>query len=372
MDTSKYTQQLTALTAMSNKYGADPAYVLAGGGNTSFKCPEYLWIKGSGTSLATIKPEDFVVMDRTLLAAMWTNAYPEKEADRESAVLEDMMAARIPGESRRPSVETLLHDLFPQQYVLHVHPALVNGLTCSVEGKAAMERLFTDAVWVDACKPGYILALECKKVMDARKAATGVDVQLLFLENHGIFFAADTVEELDILAARVMDTLGAQIKTAPDLRESAYDPSRVQAVTDELRKLYGQDGAAVVTFLANRQILAYDPATESLSPDHIVYAKAKQLALPAGIDNAGIRERFETFTAENGYQPKIVFAEGLGMFSCGKDEKEAVTAQAVMLDAIKVVAYAESFGGVSPMPAFLIDFIINWEVERYRSSVSLK
>ena len=38
---------------------------------------------------------------------------------------------------------------------------------------------------------------------------------------------------------------------------------------------------------------------------------------------------------------------------------------------IKVVAYAESFGGVSPMPEFLIDFIVNWKVESYRSKVSL-
>ena len=29
------TKQLAALAAMSNKYGADPAYVLTGGGNTS-------------------------------------------------------------------------------------------------------------------------------------------------------------------------------------------------------------------------------------------------------------------------------------------------------------------------------------------------
>jgi len=36
-----------------------------------------------------------------------------------------------------------------------------------------------------------------------------------------------------------------------------------------------------------------------------------------------------------------------------------------------VVAYAESFGGVSPMPEFLIDFIVNWKVESYRSKVSL-
>ena len=31
----------------------------------------------------------------------------------------------------------------------------------------------------------------------------------------------------------------------------------------------------------------------------------------------------------------------------------------------------ETFGGVQPMPAFLIDFIVNWEVESYRSKVKL-
>lgn len=370
MEAKNYAKQLAALAAMSNKYGADPAYVLAGGGNTSFKCKEYLWIKGSGTALATIQPQDFVVMDRALLSAMWSKAYPADEAARESAVLEDMMAARVPGESRRPSVETLLHDLFPQQYVLHVHPALVNGLTCAKGGKAAMEKLFADAVWVDACKPGYILALECKKMMDARKAESGKDIQLLFLENHGIFFAADTVEELDVLAEQVMASLKAQTLREPDLAEIPQDAGKVQPIADALQALYGQDSA--VCFLSNREILSYDPATESLSPDHIVYAKAKQLVLPAGADAAQLKTLFEAFTAENGYQPKIVFAEGLGMFACGSNAKEAATAQAVMLDAIKVVAYAESFGGVSPMPAFLIDFIINWEVERYRSSVSLK
>ena len=68
MKVTGFTQQLNELAAMSNKYGANPEYVLAGGGNTSFKSDDYLWIKGSGTSLATIKGEDFVVMERALLA----------------------------------------------------------------------------------------------------------------------------------------------------------------------------------------------------------------------------------------------------------------------------------------------------------------
>ena len=371
MKVTGYTEQLNALAAMSNKYGANPEYVLAGGGNTSFKCDDYLWIKGSGTSLATIKGEDFVVLERNLLAQMWNAQYPADEAEREAAVLEDMMDARIKGENRRPSVETLLHDLFPQKYILHVHPAIVNGITCSNEGKAAMERLFPEAVWVDACKPGYILALECKQVMDAYKAANGKDCNLLFLQNHGIFFAGDSAEEVGELAEKTMETLKAAVKRQPALEEIEYDLQKVVAISPVLRALYGEGQPATVKFLANKEILGYDPTTEALSPDHIVYCKAKQLIIPADADGDKIKELFDAFVAANGYKPKIAFVEGLGMFACGMTMKEAVTAQTVMLDAVKVVAYAESFGGVSPMPQFLIDFIVNWEVESYRSKVSL-
>ena len=366
-----YTEKLAALAAMSNKYGANPEYVLAGGGNTSFKSTDRLWIKGSGTALATIKPQDFVVLERDALAQMWTAAYPEEEAAREAAVLQDMMDARIKGETRRPSVETLLHDLFPQQYILHVHPAIVNGITCSAEGEAAMKRLFPDAVWVDACKPGYILALDCKKKMDAFKKATGKDCNLLFLQNHGIFFAGETTEELDVLAEGTMATLAAAIQYQPQMEELEYDIEKVVAISPVLRALYGENQPATVKFTVNPEILAYDPATKSMSPDHIVYAKAKQLILPADVDGDGVKAAFDAFVAENGYKPKIAFVEGLGMFSCGMNMKEAVTAQTVMLDAIKVVAYTKSFGGVSAMPAFLIDFIVNWEAESYRSKVSL-
>lgn len=367
----KYEKQLAALAAMSNKYGGNPEYVLAGGGNTSFKSEDLLWVKGSGTALATIKAEDFVVLSRERLDAMWTVDYPVEEETREAKVLEDMMSARIEGENRRPSVETLLHNLFPQQYILHVHPTIVNGLTCAKEGKTAAKQLFPQAVWVDACKPGYILAMECKKVMSAYKQETGRDCDLMFLENHGVFFAADTVEQLDVLAETVMSTLKNTVKRNPDLNEVSVDEQKIAAVCDILSALYGMDQQAYVKFLTNKEILSYNPATKSLSPDHIVYAKAKQLTVSANADKDTIVKLFDKFTAENGHKPKIVFVENLGMFACGMTENEATTALTVMWDAIKVVAYTESFGGVSPMPEFLIDFIVNWEVESYRSKVSL-
>ena len=64
---------LETITALSVKYGSDPAYVLAGGGNTSVKDEKYLYVKPSGVALAKIKPENFVKMDRALIEKIFTH-----------------------------------------------------------------------------------------------------------------------------------------------------------------------------------------------------------------------------------------------------------------------------------------------------------
>ena len=360
--------QLKALAEMSNKYGSDSEYVLAGGGNTSFKNDEFLFIKGSGTALATIKPDEFVKMERSLLAEIRTKKYSDVEAQCEAEVLEDMMNARVKGETRRPSVETVLHDLLEYKYVLHLHPASVNGITCSQSGAETIARLFPSAVWVANSKPGYTLAMLCMKTLEEGKAKTGVCPNLIFLENHGVFFAADTTEELDVIVADVMGKIKAEIKASPDFTPVEYDVDKVTAVAPVLRMLVGEGEAASVIFSTSKAVLDYDPETKSFTPDHIVYCKAAPLILADGDDVAA---KFNEYKAANGYAPKIAYYRGLGMFAMADTYKNAKTAEIVFQDAIKISVFAKSSGGVSTMPEWLETFIINWEVESYRAKVSL-
>ncbi|MDR2303812.1 MAG: class II aldolase/adducin family protein, partial [Treponema sp.] len=74
---------LEELAEISRFYGADPEYVIAGGGNTSFKDDDYLYIKASGTSLAGLGSGDFVKMDREKLGQIWEKQYPEESESRE-------------------------------------------------------------------------------------------------------------------------------------------------------------------------------------------------------------------------------------------------------------------------------------------------
>jgi len=57
-------KELEELVEISQFYGRDNRFVIAGGGNTSYKNAEKIWVKASGSSLATITEEGFAILDR--------------------------------------------------------------------------------------------------------------------------------------------------------------------------------------------------------------------------------------------------------------------------------------------------------------------
>ena len=59
--------EIKQLIRISQFYGSDSRYVIAGGGNTSYKNADKLWVKASGHALATITEEGFAVLDRNKL-----------------------------------------------------------------------------------------------------------------------------------------------------------------------------------------------------------------------------------------------------------------------------------------------------------------
>jgi rhamnose utilization protein RhaD (predicted bifunctional aldolase and dehydrogenase)/NAD(P)-dependent dehydrogenase (short-subunit alcohol dehydrogenase family) len=368
---------LRNLVEMSNRYGADEAYVLAGGGNTSYKENGILYVKSSGTQLSDIKAEQFVKMDMAKLQAMLSKQYPESDDEREAEALSDMFAARLAGEEgKRPSVEAILHALFPYKYVLHVHPALVNGLTCGAEGGKHCRQLFGEkTVWVGLTKPGYILSAVCKKIFDAKHAETGIYPQNVILQNHGIFIAADTVCEIDEMMANTMKTLTAHINRQPDFSCREFDKDAACDTVPALRMLYSSEGKAAAVFCANSETTVFvsseatfNKLLKPFTPDHIVYCKDEPLFI-ANKDE--MKQKIDDYKTRKGYLPKIVAVQGLGFVALGASKKEAETAKTLFLDAMKIAVYAESFGGILPLTDEMTDFIVNWEVEQYRGKAAV-
>lgn len=368
---------LEQLVEMSNRYGRDPQFTLAGGGNTSYKQDGTLYVKGSGAGLATIQDGGFVRMRMDELLAMLEREYPRGDAEREAAALTDMMAAKLPGqEHMRPSVECILHALFPYRFVLHLHPALVNGLTCGKNGAAECGALFGDeAVWVPLTKPGYILGKVCYDAFARYRAAHGADPKILLMQNHGLIVAADTVTEVDALMEKIMAALRAKIQREPNLAEGEAPPA-AEELAPALRMLYAaRMGTAAAAFCANPEILAFAaddstvrPLLLPFTPDQIVYCKGSPLYIAPEED---IPAKFAAFVDAHGYAPKVAIVKGVGFFGLGASRKEADIAVQLFNDALKMAVYAESFGGPLPLTKEFADFILNWEVENYRSKTSL-
>lgn len=348
---------LSALVSMSNRYGANPAYVLAGGGNTSVKEDDCMYVKASGTKLATITEEGFVPVSRRALHATMEKNYPKSDKEREAAFLLDVQASRIlPGETRRPSVEALLHALFPQKYVLHIHPAKLNGLTCSTEGETAARKLFgDDVIWIPLCRPGYVLGSLCWEAMNSYKAAHGKDADTILLQNHGVFVAADTLEEIDALFAKVYTTITAKISCEPDLTPvCTVDDTLCEKVAAAAGYPYALHCGSTEAVKLSRSKDAAAPLLRPFTPDHIVACGAYPLYAETADDVIS--------TGKN----RVIILKDHGYFALGEDRRSAEIVASLVNDAMCIAISSDAFGGPLHMTEEMTDFITNWEAESYR------
>lgn len=372
---------LAELVDISRRVGEDPEWVLAGGGNTSFKDEQFLYVKASGYQLATITEDGFARMDRARLQAIWDKEYPTDVPPREATALDDLMAARVPGEERRPSVETLMHELFPFSFVIHTHPAIVNGLTCSQDGAAMTPELFGGrALWMPVVNPGYVLAVRMREAADRYATQHGAFPRIVLIQNHGLVVAGNTVAQIDETHELILSIMRSAIGRAPDANGiKPDDPDATErwqaAVVAALPE------QTTVRFLVNNEIRRLTASAEvferirlPFSPDHIVYAGPELLYLTgdvnAGTEADAVASAVADYRARHEMDPKVMAIGGVGCFAVGPSEKAARASELLFRDAIKVATYAEAFGGPSPLPNREIAFIRDWEVEKFRTQQS--
>lgn len=386
-------KQIEDLIAISRKFGHDSRFVIAGGGNTSYKDENRLWVKASGHALATITEDGFAVLDRALLNEMGEKAYNEDTAIREEQVKNDLSVACIT-KDRRPSVETSLHNCMGFAFVVHLHPTLVNGLMCSVNAEAACKEIFPDALYIEYTDPGYTLFKKVYDRIKAYKAEKGKEPQVIFLQNHGIFVGGDTTAEIEGIYSEVLGKLEAKVAALPE-----GDTAVSETVTDvvpAIRQMLSRSERGFKTLKVTKNALVdffidgcsvtstgsvtdcpgksgFDKIAKPFTPDIIVYCKSSYIFIEAESDEEILKqaeEEIEAFVSGKGYTPKVLLIKGIGLIAVGDSSRNAQIITDVFTDAMKIAFYAQSFGGEHPMERAWIDFIDNWEVENYRRKVA--
>lgn len=347
---------LSIIVELSHKFGTEE-YVKGGGGNTSVKDENTLSVKPSGTCLRELTESSFVEMDRKKLARLYEIETPKQPSQRESLVKDVMAEAVISDKNARASVEAPLHNSLKAKFVVHTHPAIVNGMLCGKEGEKFCREFFPEALWIDYIDPGYTLCMKVRELIKKYEDINGKEPEIIFLKNHGVFVSGNSSKEIELAYDNIFSTLNAfydQKNLSSDLEICPLDTDRSEKVKKQILETSTKYGFDHITVSGG-----FDYTNGPLTPDHIVYAKSYYLC------HEHTAEAFEGFKNKHGYFPHVVCFDNM-VFGLGKTDNKASLALQFAIDAALVKKLTSAFGGVQYMSNQAREFIENWEVESYR------
>ncbi len=379
---------LDQLVLASHLLGANRAVSNFGGGNTSAKGTttdhagrevRTMWVKGSGSDLATMGPEHFT-------ALRLDEVEPLMERDEMSD--EDMVAylarCQLDPTAPRASIETLLHAFVPAPHVHHTHPDGINVLAGTAEGERLVHECFGDeAVWIPYIRPGFTLS---KQVAEAVRPG----VKLVVLAKHGLIVWGDTAEEayrrtievINQAVAFVNERTGERFggrKLSPGGSLEDLLPAIRGAVSSERAKVLTVDTSdRVMEFVCSEQA-AQLVTVGAPCPDHLVHTKRLPLWIPRDQTDRiaelaqAYREDYQAYFEANadGDEPgdpdaRIILVEGMGMVAAGTTVKASKISRDLYHRAIEVMAGAEALGefvSLDAVESFAIEY---WPLELYK------
>ena len=371
------------LVQISRYYGQRKDYVIAGGGNTSWKDDKFLYIKASGISLSTITENGFCILDRGALDAIPLMEFSNDSAIREEQVKNALMESRVnPDSGLRPSVETSLHNLFEYAFVVHTHPTLVNALMCSKDAARITKELFGDkALFIPYSDPGFMLfTIIRKKILEYRKQK-GHDPQVVFIQNHGVFVAANSTDEIQGLYQGIESAIMRSISQMPDTRRLPVSDTitglipavRMLLSTDTVQLVRALNSPIIEKFITDKG--QFDKISVPFTPDQMVYCQSEYLFIEntaSFVEMLGeIGSKVEEYRKRRGVNPKLIFIRDEGVLVIDKTGVALDYLADIVLDFVQIAALTENFGGAHPMTTDQVSFIESWEVENYRKKVSL-
>jgi len=369
----------------SRLLGANSNLVLHGGGNTSVKGVsknifgeevETLFVKGSGSDLATIEAKDFVAVR---MDAMLKLSRLEKLSDIDMA-RELKLASLDPG-APAPSVEAILHALIPHRFVDHTHADAIVTITNTADGEARIHEIYGDEVIVlPYVMPGFDLAKLCAEVFP--KQATPRTIGMVLM-NHGIFSFGDSAqqayERMIALVGRAEAYLN---KNAPLTQIADIEPQADWLALAALRKnisalagfpllLRSCSSATTLAFARHpnaASITQRGPAT----PDHVI--RTKRLPL-FGRDVEAYAQAYQDSFEKNAKQakqpltmldpaPRVIVDAEFGLVSAGRSARDTQIVEDIYLHTQDIILRGEQLGGYRALGEADLFSMEYWDLEQ--------
>ncbi|GER85739.1 putative oxidoreductase YuxG [Thermogemmatispora aurantia] len=401
------TDEVALLLYRSHLLGRDRSLANWGGGNTSVKLtqPDFrgrptriMWVKGSGSDLATMTMADFVPL-------RLDDVLPLEE--REALSDEEMVAYLLhclaePGRPR-PSIETLLHAFLPFAHVDHTHPDAILAFANAQNGRRLAEEVFGRRLaWIPYIRPGFTLARQVAQAVRANP-----EVELVILEKHGLVTWGDSArscyeqtlrvvqEAEDFVAAERQRRGRTTVLVAQPGLSAAEREQLLTAILPGLRGQLSQPQHMVLAVDNSEEALTFASAPEarevarrgSACPDHLVHTRHWPVWVPwepaqgAEALQAALRQEITAF--RHNYQryfeechhpgdvllhanPRIVVVPHLGIIASGRDAQMAGVARDLYQRAAAVMRACESIDRFTPLSEQEAYDIEYWPLELYK------
>jgi rhamnulose-1-phosphate aldolase/alcohol dehydrogenase len=406
--------ELEALAYRSNLLGRDRAVANYGGGNTSAKARErdhtgrevdVLWVKGSGSDLATIQAHQFTGLKlQEVLPLM------EREQMSDEEMVAYLASCQLRPDMPRGSIETLLHAFVPHAQVDHTHPDAINMICCAEGGEELAAECFGDeAVWIPYIRPGFTLS---KQVGEAVK--NNPTARFILLAKHGLVTWGETHEEsysrtieainraAEFVASRAGEPFGGRKvePPEPDRREEllaeilpALRGALSSGPDESSHKILRSDHTSedVLQFVCGRDSKELSQVGAAC-PDHLVRTKVRPLWVDFDPEKEGAeelkerlregvvryREDYEAYFSRHEEadeemfdpNPRVVMIGGLGLVAAAKNAKEANLSRDFAYRAIAVMRGAHALGGyvsLTEEESYAVEY---WPLELYKLTLA--
>ena len=369
----------------SRLLGANPDLVLHGGGNTSVKGEwqdifgekiATLYVKGSGSDLATIEQKDFVPVR---LDAMLKLAGLEKLSDMDMA--RELKLASLDPTSPAPSVEAILHALIPHRFVDHTHADAIIAITNTANGEDIISEIYGDEVIIlPYVMPGFDLAKLCAEVFP--KQATSRTIGMVLM-NHGIFSFGDSAKEsydrMISLVGRAEDYLNKNASLAPmkgiettadwlSLATLRKDVSTAAGFPMLLRTSTSNSALAFARHPKAGDISQRGPAT----PDHVIRTKRVPMF---GCDVDAYVQTYKKYFDKHSKStkqlltmldpaPRVIVDPEFGLITAGRSARDTKIAEDIYSHTMDIILHGETLGGYQALGEADLFSMEYWDLEQ--------
>lgn len=372
--------EINKLVKMSKKFGQDPDYVQGGGGNTSVKSDDIMYIKASGTALKNMSMQKGFtgVLFKNLLNILKENLKDKNFSEKNALLKERQNANIVFNKEFRPSIETLMH-CYLKKYVMHLHPTFLNLFLCQKNYRESIKKFLKDHsiecsfTFTDFYHPGFMLAEYVKKDLDLYFESHQKIPDVIFLKNHGVIINCDEYEHCVNLTQTICEAAKQYFQNK--LKNNAFDNAETttdlsEELINNLKETFPQDlyikkmDSNIFAHLIQENKMEEYLDEGILFPDYIVYCKTKILKT----DLENFITDIQEYKKENASLPSVIYIKDNAIYILSEQKNK--------LDAIYetfyshfLIKYLSSTQEISYLSNKDIAEIENMESEKYRRSL---